>query len=376
MSTRFHHDRRGLRRPAWLALLLLPLALSAQAVGLAGVNASLPDSDALARATGLKPFDKIITVRACLFDPLGANGPINQLARDVVLEAKRWNLDLRVQSYPDERVAADEFKAGRCDALAVSTWRARQFNHFSGSFDALGNFSSYAQMKTALRLLHTNPASIKLLTQGDYQTIGLVPVGAAYLMVNDRQISGLDKAIGKRFAVLDWDRVQRHLTEQIGAQAVSVDLTNFGTRFNNGQADIITAPAITFQPLELYRGMGDRGGVLEQPMVMMTASITVRRSVFVRSIPDFDERLQKVREFALGYLDAGFELIERMDRTIPPRYWLSMTDSEREKLDKTLRQTRLDLIRSGYYDARMLKLLKRVRCHHQPRHYECALDDE
>ncbi len=355
---------------------LLALSAPVAAIGLPDVNVTLPNSSALAQATGLTPLDKTVTISACVFDPLGANGPINQLAKDVVLEATRWNVELKILSFPDERVASDEFKAGRCDALAVSTWRSKQFNNFTGSFDAIGNFNNYQQMKTALRLLHTNPAMSAMMTSGDYQTAGVIPVGAAYLMVRDRKISGLDKAIGKRVAVLDWDRVQRHLTEQIGAQAVSVDLTNFGTRFNNGQVDIIAAPAITFQPLELYRGLGTEGGVLSAPMTMMTASITIRRSAFLKSIPDFDERLKKVREFALNYLDMGFELINRIDRTIPQKYWLDMNPAEQEKYNRTLRQARLDLTKTGYYDARMLKMLKRVRCHHEPRHYECSLDDE
>lgn len=358
------------------AAALVTLALPANAIGVSGTNVSLPDSAAFAKATGLKPLSKHITVSACVFDPLGSNGPINQLVKDVVLEATRWNVTLKVQSFSDERVASDEFKAGRCDALAVSTWRAKQFNNFTGSFDAIGNFSNYEQMKTALRLLHTTPAMTNLMISGEYQTLGVIPVGAAYVMVRDRKISGLDKASGKRFAVLDWDRVQRHLTEQIGAQAVSVDLTNFGTRFNNGQVDLIAAPAVTFQPLELYKGLGSNGGVLISPMTMMTASITVRRSAFVNSIPDYDERVAKVREFALNYIDMGFELIDRMDRSIPQKYWLNMTTIEQEKHDRTLRQARLDLTKSGYYDERMMKLLKRVRCHHEPRHYECSLNDE
>ena len=49
------------------------------------------------------------------------------------------------------------------------------------------------------------------------------------------------------------------MVQQIGAQAVSADVTNFGAKFNNGQVDIIGAPAAVFKPLELHKGLGTKG---------------------------------------------------------------------------------------------------------------------
>ncbi len=48
------------------------------------------------------------------------------------------------------------------------------------------------------------------------------------------------------------------MVQQIGAQAVSADVTNFGSKFNNGQVDIIGAPAAVFRPLELHKGLGTK----------------------------------------------------------------------------------------------------------------------
>ena len=42
------------------------------------------------------------------------------------------------------------------------------------------------------------------------------------------------------------------MVQQVGAQAVSADVTNFGAKFNNHQVDIIGAPA-AFKPLELQK---------------------------------------------------------------------------------------------------------------------------
>ena len=49
------------------------------------------------------------------------------------------------------------------------------------------------------------------------------------------------------------------MVQQVGAQAVSANVTNFGSKFNNGQVDIIGAPAAVFKPLELHKGLGSKG---------------------------------------------------------------------------------------------------------------------
>ncbi|MDZ4298609.1 MAG: putative solute-binding protein, partial [Moraxellaceae bacterium] len=196
-------------------LLVLAAPIShGNTVGFQGINVSIPTSKNFSEATGMKPLEKTLKIRACIYDPIGASGPISQYAKDIVLEAKRWNVDLTIRSFTDERVAADEFKAGICDAVAVTTLRAKQFNNFVGSFDAVGNFSNYDQMKTALRLVHSNPQITPLLINGDYQVGGLIPLGAVYIMVRDRKIDSIEKAAGKKVAVMEWDRMQAKMVQQ------------------------------------------------------------------------------------------------------------------------------------------------------------------
>jgi len=43
---------------------------------------------------------------------------------------------------------------------------------------------------------------------------------------------------------------------------------------------------------------------------------------------------------------------------------------------KLMREARLDMVKAGYYDPRMMSLLKRVRCAIEPTQYECSLNDE
>jgi ABC-type amino acid transport substrate-binding protein len=355
---------------------LSPVASAETTAKLNGISIAIPSAAEFEKATGIKRFDKPLNIRVCIFDPIGANGPGTQYAKDLVLQARRWNVFLDIRTYTDERVAAEDFKAEQCDAVALSTFRAKQFNKFIGSFDSVGALENYNQVKLAMRVIYTNPKVAPLLIEGGYQVGGIVPIGAVYVMVNDRAINSLEKAAGKKVAVLDFDKSQARMVQQLGAQPVSSDLSNFSGKFNNGQVDIIAAPAIVFRPLELYRGLGDKGGIYRLPLAMISGSVVFRREKFLKEIPDLDEKLQKIRNFAIGYLDQAYSLIASVEKDIPERYWMDLSDAEKDKYFRLMREARLQLTREGVYDPRMMKLLKNIRCKDNPSSYECALKDE
>ncbi|HEX6592224.1 MAG TPA: putative solute-binding protein, partial [Moraxellaceae bacterium] len=191
---------------AVLSALLAPLpALAGNTSTVNGVSITLPTAAEFEKATGIKPLEKPLNIRACIFDPIGNNGPGIQYAKDLVLQAKRWNVFLDIKVYTDERVAAEDFKANQCDAVAISTFRAKQFNKFIGSLDSVGSLQDYAQVRTAMNVLYTNPKVAPLMIDGPYQVGGVVPIGAVYVMVNDRSINSIEKAAGKKVAVLDFD---------------------------------------------------------------------------------------------------------------------------------------------------------------------------
>jgi len=211
----------------------------------------------------------------CVFDPLGTQGPAFSIAKDFALVAKQWNIPLTLKAYTDERVVTEDFKAGQCDGIAVTTLRGRQFNHFVGSLDSVGAVPTNKHLRIALQAL-ANPQMAPAMTTGQYEVIGVAPLGGAYIMVRDRRINSVETAAGKKIAVLDWDKSQARMVEKMGAQAVASDITNFFTKFNNGQVDIIAAPAIAFKPLELYRGVGTTGGIYRFPLIYVSSSLVIR----------------------------------------------------------------------------------------------------
>lgn len=323
-----------------------------------------PETDQTQVLTALK--NRVVTV--CIFDPVGANGPAVGYAKDYMLEAKKWGINADIKVYTDERVAAEDLKAGQCDAAAVTTLRAKQFNKFVGSLDAVGAIPNDKAMRKALATL-TSPTIAPLMRQGQYEVVGIIPLGAAYVMVRDRAINSIEKAAGKRVAVMEWDKSQAKMVQRMGAQPVASDIINFVAKFNNGQVDIIAAPAIAYKPLEIYRGLGDKGAIYRFPLVMLSAALIIRHDRFP---PDVG---QKLREFIYTQIDKAFAFVEREEKVIPAKYWLDLPEKDKADYVELMRQARIQMTQEGDYDPRMMKLLKRVRCG-QGQAAECALKDE
>jgi len=315
----------------------------------------------------------------CLFDIMGKSGDVYSRAKDLTLLARKWNVYTEIKVFTDERIAAENFKAGQCEAAGISTLRARQFNQFIGSVDAVGAIPTYAHMRT---LLHTllDPKLIPLSITEPYQIVGVMPIGALYVMVNDRQIDSIEKAAGKRVAVLDWDKSQAKMVQQLGAQPVASDITNFAGKFNNGQVDIIAAPAIAFKPLELYRGLGDKGAIYRFPLAQITGSLVINRDMLKQKLPDLDQKMLSLRAVAVQFLDQVldqmFAFIDKEEAAIPAKYWMTLKPSDQVRYNLMMRESRIQMTKDGFYDPRMMKVLKKVRCKIEPANAECSLKDE
>ncbi len=320
-------------------------------------------------------FEKPLNISFCVYDPVGTKGDAASRSSDLALAARKWNVHTTVKVYTDERIAAEDFKAGQCDGVVVTSLRARQFNKFMGSIDAIGGIRNYQEMRSLLRTL-SSPGIVPLTISGPYQVIAAIPLGGAYVFVNDRSINSIEKAAGKKVAVLEWDKSQAKLVQQLGAQPVASDISNFAGKFNNGQVDIVVAPAIVFKPLELYRGLGTKGAIFRFPVVMISGSIIINRERLAKQVPDLDARVEQMRQFAYSSVEEAFSFVAKSEKEIDEKYWLDLTPADKDKYQRMLREARLMLTQDGTYDPQMMKVLKRVRCKAEPQNYECALKDE
>lgn len=305
----------------------------------------------------------------CVFDLLGTAGDMYALMKDYSLASKGWGADVQLKPYTDERVAAEDFKAGKCDGVSITGMRGRQFNSFTGSLDAIGAIPSTAIAQSVMQLM-ASPKLAPSMVNGAYEVVGVVPLGSAYLLVNDRDINTLAKAAGKKFAVLDYDKAQAKMVQQVGAQPVSADITNFGSKFNNGQVDVIGAPAMAFKPLELHKGLGTKGAIIRFPVLQVTGNVIVRKDKFPA-----DYGL-KSRAWVASQLPRMMGLLNKQEAAIPAKYWMDIPANDKIGYVKLMRESRIALTKEGMYNKEMMSLLKKARCKAEPSSFECALADE
>lgn len=318
--------------------------------------------------SGLASFTQAKQI-VCIFDPVGKSGDAFALAKDYALEAKKWGADIELRAYVDERIAAENLKVGHCDGAIISGLRGRQFNKYIGSLDAIG---ALTDMKTAILAYQilSKPHAAQTMINGPYEIAGLGTIGPAYLFVSDRNINTLAKAAGKKIGVFAYDEAQPRLVAQVGAQAVSVDVTTAGPKFNNHQIDIVPAPIVAYKPLELHKGLGEKGGIVKFPLTQISANFIIRKEKFPEGFG------QKSREWVAGQLGRTFNIISKYEKEIPAKYWMNISAEEQVNYMKMMREARISLTKAGVYDPKMMSFLKKVRCKQNPNSFECSLNDE
>jgi hypothetical protein len=266
-------------------------------------------------------FILAVPKKMCVFDLLGANGPSFSQMKDYKTAALAWGVELKLQPYTSERVAAEDFKSGLCDAVSFTGIRSRQFNSFAGSMDAIGAMPNYELLKSVITSISTKKAA-KLMFTDPYEVVGILPAGAVYMFVNDRTIDTVGELAGKRIAVLDSDPAQVEMVSFIGASAVGTSIANMYSKFNNGSVDVTYGPAIVYDAMELYKGLEPNGGIINFSLAQLTLQILIRQSEFPQGYG------QKSREYALSQFDLSVELAKKYESKIPAKMWVTIPEKK------------------------------------------------
>jgi hypothetical protein len=316
----------------------------------------------------------------CVWDILGANGPVASMVKDYTLNLQKQNIDLKVKTYTDESVAVADFKTGQCDAVMATTVRLRGFVPMAGSIDTLGSTSiirgngidmpaSYQVVQEVIKTF-ASPAAAKMMVNGDYETAGLIPLGAAVPILSDRKYSSVEGLAGSKLPAMDYDKAQAAMIKRIGAQPVSVDLLTIGPKFNNGQLSAVFLPLAAFRPFELYKGVGKKGAVVRFPVLISTYQMVVRHAKFPA---DFG---LKSRTYWLGRYNEAMRYVKNAEKDVPTGTWMDLPPGDAVKYTLMLRDARIDLAGDGMYDKRGLKVVKKVRCKINPTDSECVSKEE
>ena len=325
---------------------------------------------AISQMVGLDqmPAGSTLKRTICIWDIAGRNGPVFNAAMEQRALAVEYGINLDMVPYTNETVMVDEFKAGRCDAALMSGLRARQFNLYSGSVDAIGAVPSQKHMQTLLQVL-SHPRQAGHMVQGDYVVMGIFPAGAAHIFVNDRSISSLAKAAGKRVAVLDYDETQAEMVAAIGATPVTTDIVSAPNKFNNGQIDILPAPLVAYELLELYKGMSPDGGVVDYPLTQLSMQLIGRLDKFPNEVA------QLIREASYEAYPEVIKRIEQETRRVPDRWMIAIPDKDKREYEVMMQDARDALRAQEYYSADMLSLQRKIRCKFDPTRSECSITE-
>jgi hypothetical protein len=312
----------------------------------------------------------------CVWDVAGKTGDVFAQATDYVIAMQKNGADIELKSYVDERVAVEDFRAGQCDGVIATGFRTRVFNQVAGSLDSIGSTTivkngkvdidaSYEVVRKVIQVF-SSPQASKLMVEGNYEIGGIFPLGAAYPIVRDRKINSVEALSGKKIAAFDYDKAQGVMIQRIGAQPVSVDVTNIGPKFNNGFVDMVTLPAVAFKPFELYKGIGKTGGVGRFPIMIPTVQVVVNKA----KLPEgFGE---KSRQYWLAQFDRAMNIIQQAEKGIPAAMWDDLPAESIPKYVIMFRESRIEIAKQGIYNKQGLNIIKRARCSINAADAECA----
>ncbi|EON92836.1 hypothetical protein MARLIPOL_08784 [Marinobacter lipolyticus SM19] len=313
----------------------------------------------------------------CVFDVAGAGGFVYRTLQDYQRKAVSSGVSLAMIPYTDEDEAVADFKAGTCDIVAVTDMGVRHFNSFTGSISAIGAVPYYEDLRVLMHIL-SSPRVDEHMSQDGYQVLGVAPMGAAYLFVNDRSINDADALKGKRVTVFEGHHDARHMLEYIGAVPVDAKISNFARLFNTGQADISYAPAAAYELLEMFKGMGDTGGIIKYPVGQVSVHLVAREG-------EFDDRfVRRSRKIMSRLYPEAMRIVRQYEDSIPAERWVDISKDAMVGYQEMLREVRIDMQQATHasgmqaasvYDDNMMTILRKVRCYTNPGALECSAED-
>lgn len=307
----------------------------------------------------------------CVFDVVGTNGPIYQSMKRYQAAALKWDVKLQLKPYTDEIVALEDFQAGQCDGVVVTGVRNRNLVKFAGSIDMMGALPTFDHLEQAIQAL-SKPRAKSFLRNGQYETAGILPAGTVYFFVRPDVMEHVDGTpsindfAGKEVAVLSHDQQAITAVRTVGGTVVRADVSNFAGTFNNGNVDMCYAPATAYEALELYRGLGKNGGIVDYPLAQMTYQIVLHHEKFPG---DFG---QKSRNWAVDQFDTVKKRLMGLRNEIPESKWIRIPEKRYPEYREVFRQIRQKLLDQGVYHPKMVKFLRKIRCKMNPGRAECT----
>jgi hypothetical protein len=172
-------------------------------------------------------------------------------------------------------------------------------------------------------------------------------------------------------ATLAFDEAAKTMVRKVGASMTAADVSTFAPMFNNGSVDACYAPAFAYKALELYKGIGSKGGVIRYPLAQMTMQLLIRSADFPADYP------QKSRVLAAKNFASGLKISRQAESAIPSKHWIDIPDADKKKYDQMFLDVRVELRDTQkVYHPVALKLMRKIRCKADPSRAECVMKRE
>lgn len=303
-------------------------------------------------------------IQLCVFDLLGANGPSMSLAKDYVLFAQQNKINIQLKTYTVFKNLLNDFDKQKCDGIVGDNFSTRKYNTFMATIGAIAAIPNYQIAQNIFTAISTTRLAYKM-KQNDYEVVGYMPYGFAYLAGKDRSVNTLEKAKGLKIGVLEADPSQRRMADRVGMQPVLMTIDDAPARFAKGEFDIVPVPSIVYGPFEGDKALGPNGGVINYPMALMTMNFILRQG----SYPD--DFGQKSRNWFAQRSPQMFKTARQWDSSIPSNVWVNVSDIDRSSYERLSSQLRKEFIENKVYDPVMISLIRNLHCKQVPSFIEC-----
>jgi hypothetical protein len=288
---------------------------------------------------------------------------------DVIPKAQAWGLRLKFVAYTEETDAVKAFKAGKCEAVVITSILSRQFVQFAGTMDAIGAINSQEGLELAIATL-SRPRAGNLMIEGNYEVVTTFPIGSMYAFVKDRSVDTIEEFSGKKLAILNDDPQMKKFADLAGASKVNVTLSNFADKFEKGIVDIVIMPALAYNTFELYKGLGKKGGIIDYRLYYGMLQTISRRDQFPE---DFGFNM---RNYMLTRLKEMNKMVLDAEEEIPDYYWIETNQFVKDDIDHFSKRVRLSLQDSDVNNSTALKLFWKIRCRLDPSRGECKVSPD
>jgi len=300
---------------------------------------------------------EIPTRSVCVWDVMGTQGPIYNTTVDQQLRMRHYGINIDVRAYTNEQDVVDKLINGECDTSVMSGAKARQFNPYTASVEALGGVPSQRHLKVLLQVLASPQAASKMV-HNDYVILGIVPIGENYIFTREGEgkTPTLKRVFKGTAAVLSEDVSLPPLYKAF-ASNVKEETTyaKAAGLFNRGEADLLISPLVGHAMFGLSAG-NKHGQIVENPVSQMTLQIVSKTHL----VPP--EVAQLFREDLFLKLNLLYREVDKISKEIPAEKKVQFPERELQHFNRTLAEVRTRLTQQGVYDKSMMKLQRKIRC--------------